>query len=206
MRCTTRAEEALRRRGYARIAGVDEAGRGSLFGPVYAAAVILSPDRPVKGVNDSKQLDREVREELALIIRERASAWAVARAEAEEIDLINILQASRLAMRRALAALELACDYVLADAVTVEWPCPQESVIKGDAQIACIAAASILAKTARDAALIAYESEYPGYGFARHKGYATPEHLEALARLGPTPLHRRSYAPVQLALQRALCL
>lgn len=206
MRCTTRTEEALRRRGYARIAGVDEAGRGSLFGPVYAAAVVLSRERPVKGVNDSKQLDPEFREELAILIRERAEAWAVARAEADEIDRINILQASRLAMRRALAMLAPACDYVLADAVTVEWPCPQKPVIKGDAKIACIAAASILAKTERDAALAAYDAEYPGYGFARHKGYATPEHLEALHRLGPTPLHRRSYAPVQLALQRELCL
>lgn len=206
MRCTTRTEEALRRRGYARIAGVDEAGRGSLFGPVYAAAVVLSRERPVKGVNDSKLLDPEFREELAILIRERAEAWAVARAEADEIDRINILQASRLAMRRALAMLAPACDYVLADAVTVEWPCPQKPVIKGDAKIACIAAASILAKTERDAALAAYDAEYPGYGFARHKGYATPEHLEALHRLGPTPLHRRSYAPVQLALQRELCL
>jgi ribonuclease HII len=206
VRCTTRAEEALRRQGYVRIAGVDEAGRGSLFGPVYAAAVVLSRERPVKGVNDSKQLDPEAREELAFLIRERAEAWAVARAEADEIDRINILQASRLAMRRALAMLAPACDYVLADAVTVEWPCPQKPVIKGDAKIACIAAASILAKTERDAALARYDEQYPGYGFARHKGYATPEHLEALQRLGPTSLHRMSYAPVQMALQRELCL
>jgi ribonuclease HII len=206
VRCTTRAEEALRRRGYARIAGVDEAGRGALFGPVYAAAVVLSRARPVKGVNDSKLLDPECREELAIRIRERAEAWAVARAEAGEIDRINILQASRLAMRRALALLEPSCDFILADAVTVEWSCPQRPVIKGDAKIACIAAASILAKTERDAAMAGYDEEYPGYGFARHKGYGTPEHLEALQRLGPTPLHRRSFAPVQLSLQRELCL
>lgn len=175
-----------------------------MFGPVFAAAVILDPARPIRGLNDSKMLDVEKRTTLALLIRERAVAWAVASADAVEIDQINILQASRLAMRRAVAALNPACDYLLVDAVTVEWHCPQEAIIKGDAQVRCIAAASILAKTARDACIEAYESEYPGYGFAQHKGYPTPDHREALIRLGPTPLHRRSYAPVREALQGRL--
>lgn len=203
-RCTGRREDAARCAGFTLIAGVDEAGRGALFGPVFAAAVILDPARPIRGLNDSKMLDVEKRTTLALLIRERAVAWAVASADAVEIDQINILQASRLAMRRAVAALNPACDYLLVDAVTVEWHCPQEAIIKGDAQVRCIAAASILAKTARDACIEAYESEYPGYGFAQHKGYPTPDHREALIRLGPTPLHRRSYAPVREALQGRL--
>lgn len=204
MRCTLQLEKALWRQGYVRVAGVDEAGRGSLFGPVAAAAVVLSPDRPIRGVNDSKLLTQEERSYLAPIIRERAAAWAVAFVDAAEIDRINILQASRLAMLRALNQITPPCDYVLADAVNLDCPVPQRSLIKGDARVACIAAASILAKVERDAALDRFDAEYPGYGLAQHKGYSTPEHLEALARLGPSPLHRRSYEPVLRLLQGEL--
>lgn len=204
MRCTGRLESLLRRKGYLRVAGTDEAGRGSLFGPVYAGAVILNVDRPIRGLADSKTLDEAERLRLAELIRERAVAWAVARAETAEIDRINILQASRLAMRRALETLTPACDYVLSDAVTVEWPIPQKAIIKGDARCTCIAAASILAKVSRDACLIEMDEAYPGWGLARHKGYPTPEHFEALRKFGPTPEHRRSYAPVREALQLTL--
>jgi len=199
-------EAALRRQGFARIAGVDEVGRGCLFGPVYAAAVILDPARPIRGLKDSKMLSPEVRTRLATQIRARATAWAVASADASEIDCINILQASRLAMRRAVEQLSPACDYLLADAVRVDWAVPQQALIKGDARVAAIAAASILAKVDRDARMEEYDAEYPGYGLASHKGYPTIEHLEALSRLGPTPLHRRSFGPVAALAQGALCL
>ena len=204
MRCTLQLEKALWRQGYARVAGVDEAGRGSLFGPVAASAVILSPDSPIRGLNDSKLLTSEERSRLAPIIRERAAAWAVAFVDAAEIDRINILQASRLAMWRALDQITPPCDYILADAVSLDYPAPQRSLIKGDARVACIAAASILAKVERDAVLDHFDAEFPGYGLAHHKGYSTPEHLEALARLGPSPLHRRSYEPVSRLLQGEL--
>ena len=194
----------MRREGYSRIAGCDEAGRGSLFGPVYAAAVILDPARPVRGLNDSKQVAPERRLELAQALRENAAAWAVAWAGADEIDRVNILQASRLAMKRAVAQLQPPCDYLLVDAVAVDWDAPQQAIIKGDARVRVIAAASILAKVERDAAMESYDAQYPGYGLARHKGYPTPEHLEALERLGPSPLHRRSYAPVRRAAQLSL--
>lgn len=204
MRCTSQFEDEARRKGYLYPAGVDEAGRGALFGPVYAAAVILDPARPVKGLADSKVLLAKQREELAILIRERAIAFSIASCTAEEIDRINILQASRLAMKRAVEALAPPADYLLIDYCTVDLSLPQQSLIKGDARVRAIAAASILAKTARDAYLDALDRDYPGYGFARHKGYATPEHREALIRLGPTPLHRRSYAPVREALQASL--
>jgi ribonuclease HII len=179
------------------VAGVDEAGRGSLFGPVFAAAVVLSPDQPVRGLRDSKILDAERRGELAPRIRERSIAWAVACSDAGEIDRVNIYQASRLAMRRAILALHPACDYLLIDAVTVDLPLAQQSLIHGDARVQSIAAASILAKVARDSCMDAWDAVYPEYGFARHRGYATPEHLEALERYGPTPVHRFSYEPVR---------
>lgn len=204
MRCSSQHEDAVRRRGFRRIAGVDEAGRGCLFGPVFAAAVILDPARPIRGLADSKTLAEADRDTLAALIRERAAAWAVASASADEIDRVNILQASRLAMRRAVEALDPPCDYLLVDAVSVDWPVPQEALIKGDARVRAIAAASILAKVGRDGCITALDAEYPGYGLARHKGYPTMEHREALLRLGPTPLHRRSYAPVAAALQMAL--
>lgn len=204
MRCTTQLEDRLRREGFSRIAGVDEAGRGCLFGPVFAAAVILDPGRPVPGLADSKALSPARRSDLAGLIRERALAWAVASASAEEIDRINIREASRLAMRRAVESLRPPCDYLLVDAMLIDWPAPQQALIRGDARVAAIAAASILAKTARDALITELDAAYPGYGLARHKGYGTLEHLQALRRLGPTPLHRRSFAPVLEALQGVL--
>jgi ribonuclease HII len=204
VRCTTQLEDRLRRQGFARIAGVDEAGRGCLFGPVFAAAVILDPARPVPGLADSKQLTPAQRQRLSALILERSAACAVASASAEEIDRINIREASRLAMRRAVAGLRPPCDYLLVDALTIDWPVPQQALIHGDARVASIAAASILAKTARDRLMDELDAAYPGYGFARHKGYGTAQHLEALRRLGPTPLHRRSFAPVLEAMQGVL--
>lgn len=204
MRCTGQIEDAVRREGYQRIAGVDEAGRGCLFGPVFAAAVILDPARPVDGLADSKTLSPECRARLSVAIRERAAAWAVASASAAEIDRINIREASRLAMRRAVERLAPPCDYLLVDALTLDWPLPQQALIKGDARVTAIAAASILAKVERDAHIAALALEYPGYGLDRHKGYPTAEHREALRRLGPSPLHRRSYAPVREAMQSLL--
>lgn len=179
------------------MAGVDEAGRGCLFGPVYAAAVILDPERPVAGLNDSKKLSEAEREELAPQIWAYARAAAVAFADAWEIDRINILQASRLAMKRAVESLAPGADYLLVDAATVAVGLPQEAIIKGDARSWSIAAASILAKTARDARMRDYDTIYPGYGMGRHKGYCAPEHLAALERLGPTPEHRMTFAPIR---------
>ncbi|HVJ74984.1 MAG TPA: ribonuclease HII [Casimicrobiaceae bacterium] len=178
-------------------AGVDEAGRGPLAGPVVAAAVILDPKRPIRGLADSKVLTPERREVLAERIRDRATSFAVALACVDEIDTINILQASMLAMRRAVEALGIAPEEVLVDGNR----CPEvafrvRAIVKGDRDVPAISAASILAKTARDAMLVALDREYPAYGFARHKGYATPEHLAALALHGPCPAHRRSFAPV----------
>lgn len=204
MRCTSQTEDSVRRLGYQRIAGADEAGRGCLFGPVFAAAVILDPARPVRGLADSKTLSAPRRQELACAIRERAIAWAVASASVEEIDRINIREAARLAIRRAVEALQPPCDYLLVDALEIDWPVPQQAIIRGDARVASIAAASILAKTARDELMEELDARYPGYGIARHKGYPTPEHCEALRRLGPTPLHRRSFSPVAAALQGVL--
>jgi ribonuclease HII len=179
------------------IAGVDEAGRGALFGSVYAAAVILDPERPVDGLRDSKQLTAERREELAAEIRERARAWAVADVDAAEIDRINILEASRLAMRRAIEKLNPPADYLLVDAVRVDLELPQQALIKGDARCRSIAAASILAKVDRDCSMREWDRVYPQYGLARHKGYPTVEHLEALAVHGAAQQHRFSYAPVR---------
>lgn len=199
--CSAELELALHREGYVRVAGLDEAGRGCLFGPVYAAAVILAADRRIAGLADSKTLPAEQRESLATEIRAAAVAWAVASATAEEIDRVNIREASRLAMARAAAALDPAPDYLLIDALTVDLPLPQQALIKGDARVEAIAAASILAKTARDARLRELDLEFPGYGFAKHKGYGTGEHLAALDRLGVTTQHRRSFAPVRERLQ-----
>jgi ribonuclease HII len=203
-RCSTRHERDLRKMGFLAIAGVDEAGRGCLFGPVYAAACILDPGKPIRGLDDSKKLDEPTRERLQALIRERALSWAVASASASEIDSINILQASRLAMRRAVESLPVAADYLLVDATTIDLPIPQRNLIHGDALSRSIAAASILAKTARDQRLREYDAQYPGYGFARHKGYGSPEHLSALDRLGPLPEHRFCYAPVRERAQRTL--
>lgn len=190
-------EKAAREQGFRCIAGADEAGRGSLFGPVFAAAVVLDPGRPIRGLRDSKQLTPERREVLAERIRERAVCWAVASADAVEIDRINIYQASRLAIRRAIEQLSPTPDYLLIDALRIDLPQPQRGIIHGDALCPSIAAASILAKVGRDACMCDWDSVYPGYGLARHKGYYTPEHVAALFRLGPTPLHRMSFEPVR---------
>jgi len=193
---TSRHERALRRAGYQAIAGVDEAGRGAWFGPVFAAAVILDPSRAIRGLDDSKQLKPERRDVLAQRIRERAAAWAVGAADAFEIDHWNILEASRMAMRRAIAALP-GCDFLLVDAVAVGLDLPQRALIRGDSLCFSIAAASILAKTARDRALEAWDGAFPEYGLKHNKGYGTPDHLAALESLGPTSLHRFSFEPVR---------
>ena len=202
--CTLELELQARADGYTAVAGVDEAGRGCLFGPVFAAAVILDPDRPIDGLDDSKKLDAPTREALAVLIRERAAAFCVATATAAEIDRINILQASRLAMRRAVEGLSTAADYLLVDATTVALPLAQKNVIHGDALSRSIAAASILAKTSRDALLRELDAQYPGYDLASNKGYPAPAHLAGLDLLGPTPEHRMTYAPVRERAQRTL--
>ncbi len=187
------------------IAGVDEAGRGPLAGPVIAAAVILDPARPIAGLADSKTLSAARREQLAVEIRGKALAWALGRAEAAEIDQINILQATLLAMQRAVAGLSIASGKVLVDGNRCPaLACPCQAIIKGDATEPAISAASILAKTARDAELCQLDKRYPNYGFARHKGYPTAVHRAALRRYGPCPEHRRSFAPVAAALQRVV--
>ena len=197
--CSSRFERAARQLGWTRIAGIDEAGRGALFGPVVAAAVILNPKRRIVGLDDSKKLAPDRRFELAGRIRDHALAWAVAEVDAARIDAWNIYQASRQAMTAALKQLSLAPDYLLIDAMELDVLIEQKSLIKGDARSVSIAAASILAKTHRDLRMDEWDGIYPGYGFAQHKGYGTPEHLEALKRLGPTRLHRHSFAPVRQA-------
>lgn len=183
------------------LAGVDEVGRGPLAGEVVAAAVILDERRPIEGLRDSKKLSRSRREVLVEVIRERAVAWAVASASVAEIDELNILQASLLAMRRAVEALAPQPEYVLVDGNHLpKWHYSAEPVVRGDDRVPAIAAASILAKVHRDRALVALAEEYPGYGFASHKGYPTAAHLEALRTLGVTPAHRRSYGPVKKLL------
>lgn len=181
------------------IAGVDEAGRGPLVGAVVAAAVILDPERPIKGLADSKALTAKRREALAELIKARALAWSLGRAEAAEIDAINILQATLLAMRRALEGLSLAPELALIDGnrTPTGLVMMAEARVGGDALEPCISAASILAKTARDAEMLALDARYPGYGFAVHKGYPTRAHLQALERLGPIAEHRRSFRPVR---------
>ena len=188
------------------LAGVDEAGRGPLAGPVIAAAVILDPAHPISGLADSKQLSAVRRTQLAAEIRAHALAWALGRADAAEIDQINILQASLLAMRRAVESLRMAPDQALVDGQHCPpgLACPCQALVKGDATVPAISAASILAKVARDAELCALHDRYPGYGFARHKGYPTLAHREALRRLGPCPEHRRSFAPVAAVLRTAI--
>jgi ribonuclease HII len=179
------------------IAGVDEAGRGPLAGPVVAAAVILDPAQRLRGLRDSKLLTPAAREELAIEIRARALAWAVAESDVGEIDALNILQATLLAMKRAIEKLATKPEVVWIDGIhcpALDYP--MRAIVDGDRLIAAIAAASILAKTTRDAMLVELDRSYPEYGFARHKGYATPEHLAALRQIGPCPVHRRFFAPV----------
>jgi ribonuclease HII len=195
--CSSRFERAARKLGWTRIAGIDEAGRGALFGPVVAAAVILNPKRRIVGLDDSKKLTAERRTELRERICEHALAWAVAEIDASRIDAWNIYQASRQAMTAALEQLTIPPDYLLIDAMQLDVLIEQKSLIKGDARSISIAAASILAKTHRDARMEEWDAVYPQYGLAHHKGYATPDHLEALRLHGPTPLHRYSFAPVR---------
>jgi ribonuclease HII len=186
------------------VAGVDEAGRGPLAGPVSAAAVILDPARPIQGLDDSKKLTPARRDALDLEIRERALAWAVAWASAEEIDRINILQASMLAMQRAVAALSIRPRRVLVDGNRCpDVGCEARAVIGGDGLVPSIGAASILAKVARDRLMCELDRTFPGYGFAGHKGYPTRAHIEALRRLGPCPEHRRSFGPVRSLIEVA---
>lgn len=183
---------------YHLVAGVDEVGRGPLAGPVVTAAVILDPENPVEGLADSKKLTEKRREQIAEEIKEKALAWAIGRAEVEEIDKINILQATMQAMTRAVQYLSLQPDFVLVDGNQCpELACPSEAVIKGDEIVEEISAASILAKVTRDNEMIEMDKKYPGYGLAKHKGYPTKLHIEALSRLGVTPIHRRSFGPVK---------
>jgi ribonuclease HII len=190
------------------VAGVDEAGRGPLAGPVVAAAVILDAASPIAGLADSKVLTAARRARLSIEIRARSHAWSLGWADAAEIDALNILQATFLAMRRALAGLNVAPAHVIVDGDRcpdmrgLAFECTAEPVVRGDATVASVSAASILAKVARDEFMGELESRYPGYGFAGHKGYPTAAHLEALRRLGPSPVHRLSYAPVQSCLHR----
>lgn len=185
-------------RAAGRVCGVDEAGRGPLAGPVVAAAVILDPAQPIDGLRDSKVLSPRQRAAAALAIRAGALAWAVAEASVEEIDKLNILQATLLAMRRAVEALRPAADYALIDGNQLpRLAIPARTIVGGDALEPAISAASILAKTHRDALMAEFDARHPGYGFAEHAGYGTPQHLERLRALGPCPLHRRSFAPVR---------
>jgi ribonuclease HII len=195
--CSSRFERSARKLGWTCIAGIDEAGRGALFGPVVAAAVILNPKRRIVGLDDSKQLSPERRTQLAERIRDHALAWSVAEVDAQRIDAWNIYQASRQAMTAALQRLAVTPDYLLIDAIQLDVLIEQKSLIKGDAKSVSIAAASILAKTHRDARMEEWDAVYPHYGLARHKGYATRDHLEALRQHGPSPLHRYSFAPVR---------
>ncbi|HEY3300449.1 MAG TPA: ribonuclease HII [Methylophilaceae bacterium] len=187
------------------ICGVDEAGRGPLAGAVYAAAVILNPNRPIHGLADSKKLTEKKRDTLAIEIKQHALAWAIASSSVEEIDSINILQASLLAMKRALEAMQLQFG-ITPDLVQVDGnKCPKinlpcEAIVKGDSKVQAISAASILAKTARDAELYELDKQYPMYGFAQHKGYPTAAHMVLLQQHGVSPVHRRSYAPVRKLL------
>ena len=187
------------------LCGVDEAGRGPLAGAVFAAAVILDPARPVQGLADSKLLDPARRARVALAVRRDALAWAVASATVEEIDELNILRASLAAMARAVECLGVDPGEVVVDGLHVpgtRWP--ERAVVKGDRLVPAISAASILAKTARDAEMAELDLRFPGYGFARHKGYPTPEHLAALRALGPCEIHRRSFGPVREAIAQRL--
>lgn len=182
------------------VCGVDEAGRGPLAGAVYAAAVILPDAHSIRGLNDSKKLSARQRDRLFVEIREQAIAWCVASASVAEIDKLNILHATMLAMQRAVEGLAVTPHQALIDGNRIpQLGMPAEAIVQGDAKVPAISAASILAKVSRDMEAEELEQRYPGYGFSRHKGYGTPEHLKALAELGPTPVHRQSFAPVRLA-------
>ena len=199
LKCTLKYEKLAWSSGAKLVAGVDEVGRGCLFGPVVAAAVILNPDYRIRGLRDSKLLDQPTREKLAPRIRENCLGWAVASVEVAVIDQINIYWASKRAMEAAVAALTTRPDHVLVDAMNLDCPCAQTPIVHGDALSASIAAASILAKVERDAMMREFDALYPGYGLASNKGYGAPQHLKALREKGPTPLHRMSFAPVWMA-------
>ncbi len=180
------------------LAGVDEVGRGPLAGDVVTGAVILDPLQPIEGLGDSKKLSEKRREELYEEICAKALAWSTGRASVAEIDRYNILQATMMAMYRAVVGLSVQPEYVAVDGNRMpDWPYPGETVVKGDARVAEIGAASIIAKVTRDREMMAFDSVYPGYGFAGHKGYATREHRDAIVSLGPSPIHRRSFEPVK---------
>lgn len=199
LHCTTKYEKLAWATGAKLIAGVDEVGRGSLFGPVVAGAVILDPEYRIRGLRDSKLLTEDIREKLAPRIREHAIAYAVAAVDVAKIDQINIYWASRLAMKLAVQALAVKPDHLLIDAMKIDSECPQTAIIHGDALSASIAAASILAKVERDAMVRAWDPVYPVYGLASNKGYSTPKHIRSLREHGPSPLHRQSFAPVWTA-------
>jgi ribonuclease HII len=196
LHCTLRFEKRAWQLGARMVAGVDEVGRGSLFGPVVAAAVILDPAYRIRGLRDSKLLLAKRREVLAERIREHALAWAVAAVDAARIDQINIYQASRLAMREAVSRLDPGPDHLLVDALRLDCELPQQPIVHGDALSASIAAASIIAKVERDGMIVEWDPVFPVYGLASNKGYSTPRHLAALREHGPCPLHRQSFAPV----------
>ena len=196
------SEEIIDSRNGRWIAGTDEVGRGPLAGEVVAAAVILDPATPIPGLNDSKKLSDKQRQQLVILIKERALALAIGRSSVMEIDSLNILQASLLAMRRAVEALPLRPQLVYVDGNHLpDWRYKSKAIVRGDAKIPAIAAASVLAKVTRDREMEALDSLYPGYGLAKHKGYPTKQHLEALAKLGPSPIHRKSFAPVSTLLR-----
>ncbi len=185
------------------VAGVDEAGRGPLAGPVVAGAVILDPENPIDGLMDSKRLTALRRDVLYEEIREKALAWAVGHADVEEIDRINILQATMLAMQRAVEALQIVPDHALVDGNRrPDLGCPVQAIVRGDSRVAAISAASIMAKVTRDREMLSLDVIYPGYGLAQHKGYPSKAHIEALENLGVTPIHRRSYAPVRRVMEK----
>lgn len=196
LKCTLKYEKLAWAAGANLVAGVDEVGRGSLFGPVVAAAVILDPSYRIRGLRDSKLLDRETREKLAPRIREHSLAWAIAAVDVAIIDQINIYWASKRAMEDAVAMLTIRPDHLLIDALRINCDCQQTPIIHGDALSASIAAASIIAKVERDAMIAAWDPAFPGYGLASNAGYSTPKHLKVLREKGPTPLHRLSFAPV----------
>jgi ribonuclease HII len=199
LHCTTRFEKEAWQAGAQLVAGVDEVGRGSLFGPVVAAAVILDPNYRIRGLRDSKLLPAETRELLAERIKQHCVAWSVAAVDAARIDQINIYHASRLAMVEAVAALPVHPDHLLIDAMLIDYPCAQKKIIHGDALSASIAAASIVAKVHRDAMVREWDPVYPAYHLASNKGYSTRKHISALREIGPSPLHRQSFAPVWTA-------
>jgi ribonuclease HII len=199
LKCTSKYEQKARAAGATLIAGVDEVGRGALFGPVVAAAVILPEGFRLRGLRDSKQLEREDRERMDRVIRSKALAWALAEVDAETIDRVNIYQATRMAMLMAVSQLTVRPEHLLIDAMRIDFECPQTMLYYGDSLCVSIAAASVIAKVHRDALVSAMAPEFPQYNLASNKGYSTPDHKRALREHGPCPLHRRSFAPVYLS-------